>query len=216
MIMKIGEGASMNAATVQMLFDNAFRSQGGWKMKANQLFKCGVHILELAKSAQEESHSMANAGSHEVTPAEARAFETYRLYDVGLFLIALAMENLVKGIWAGRHHSLLQSLKNARKDLEGLVDHDLANVAKNSGINLSVEEEALLKAISEIIVWYGRYHVPVRIDQYHRVLSEGPPSNRFLTGKHITTMELPLPSEIGRFFEKLLLELETIPQEQRY
>jgi hypothetical protein len=184
-------------------------------MKASHLYRAGVKILESAKSFQGAAQQMVTGGTRQLTTAETEAFENYKLFDVGFFLVALAIENLVKGIWAGRHYSELQQVTSTRKDLPRLTDHKLANVARDAGVTLSNSEESLLDALSEIIIWYGRYPIPVRLDTYRQILSAGPPSNRFLSGADVTTMELPLPAEIERLVEKLLVELESIPEANR-
>jgi hypothetical protein len=203
----------MDPILKQSLFDSALRSQFAWRRKAAQLLNSGMLILQKAADARPAAEELLNRKEKRFTAAESAPLEEFYLYDVGLFLVALAIENLLKGLWVGRNFKQIKNIRNLRKDLHELATHDLEKVADATDIWLSSDERRLLADLSKIIVWYGRYSTPMKADTYGELLESAVPSGRFMTGRTIFTMDLPFPAEIDHFISRLLKELETIPND---
>ncbi len=159
-------------------------------------------------------------GGDECWPCCAEDWENYLpqywgihlTFRIGLFLVSLAIENLLKGLWVGRNYKRIKKINNMRKDLPELTTHKLGDVAKAAAMKLSSQEESLLSDLSKIIVWYGRYPAPLKVDEYGVQFQTGPPSNRFMAGPTIFSMELPFPTELDHFIARVK-ELQTIPKE---
>ncbi|MDF7809646.1 hypothetical protein P4E94_19565 [Pontiellaceae bacterium B12219] len=206
----------MKLEIAQSLFDSALKSQYAWRNKADQLFQVGRRTLEDAAEARDKAEAIYKGGSKNLTPEEMKIFNDFYLYDVGFFLMGLAVENLLKAIWSGKHHAKIKGINNIRKDLDGLAEHDLSALAKNAGVDLTAEETELLTALKDLILWAGRYPTPLKATEYHKTLLNGLPAKRFMKGKSIFSIELPVPEELNDLFEKLLKEIEAIPEEQTY
>ena len=175
--------------------------------------RAGIIILERSQDAQPATEALLKGKGGELSAEEAESFEDYKLYDIGLFLVALAIENLLKGLWVGRNYKKIKSTKNMRKDLPELTTHYLSDLAKAAAIRLSREEKSLLSDLTKIIMWYGRYPIPLKVDDYGALFQTGPPSNRFMAGPSIFSIDLPFPAELNQFIERILKELQIIPAE---
>ena len=130
------------------------------------------------------------------------------------FLVALAIENLLKGLWIGRNYEAVKKAKSV-KELKEIKKHDLDQIAKSAGLSLTSDEESLLSDLTKLIVWHGRYILPTTSEAYAPQFLNGPPSSRFLKGNGILNMELPMPQSLDQFIERLVKELDGIPEEQR-
>ena len=206
----------MTPEQIQFLFDSAVRSQFAWHHKAAQLYRIGIRTLESSAKAKDAAQAIHNGGSRALTSEEMEAFEEFMSYEVGFFLIALSVENLLKAIWVGKHHARIAGITDIKKNLEGLADHDLARLARDSGITISIEEQDLLNALRDCIMWAGRYPTPLRVTTYQEMMSNGPPTNRFIRGNSVYSIELPMPAEVDALFGKLMREIQSIPEEQKY
>jgi hypothetical protein len=172
-------------------------------------------ILQKAADARPAAQTLLDRKKKEFTADEAGPLEEFQLYDVGLFLIALAIENLLKGLWVGLNSKQVRNIKNQRKDLPMLATHDLDKVADAANMKLSANERSLLVDLSKIIIWYGRYSTPMKVDAYSDLFQAGVPSSRFMTGPTIFSIDLPFPKELERFISRVRKELETVPKENQ-
>ena len=206
----------MTTEQIQFLFDSAIRSQFAWKRKAAQLYRVGIKTLQSAADAKDTAQSIHKGESRTLTPEELEAFEEFNLYEVGFFLIALSLENLLKAIWAGKNHARITGITNIRGELNELADHDLARLARSADIEMTDDENTLLGVLRDCIMWSGRYPTPLRVGEYGQAMTNGAPTNRFIRGKGIYTIELPLPAEVDALFGKLMTEIQAIPDEQTY
>ena len=207
----------MTPKQTQTLFDSAICSTLAWKRKASQLYRSGLRILESAADAKEAWQAIhKNEESKTHTPEGMESFEDFMLYEVGFFLISLSVENLLKAIWTAKNHSKIVNITHIRNDLKGLADHDLKRLAANAGVEISSDENALLDSLRDCILWYGRYPTPLKVSDYHESMTNGLPVSRFIEDGSIYSLELPIPREIANLIEKLMAELEAIPNEQTY
>ena len=99
----------MDQTIVQSLYDSALRSKFVWSHKAVQLHTIGIRTLEKAAEAREDFKQIFEdvkhkSGSHKLSQEEMKIFEESQLFNVGIFLIALSVENLLKAIWVARNH----------------------------------------------------------------------------------------------------------------
>src|SRR5262245_58073328 len=75
-------------------------------------------------------------------------------------LYAFAIENALKGLIITENPTLLSRTKISVKS------HDLINLAEQARFDLTSQEIPVLKALSHIAEWAGRYPVATRIDKY--------------------------------------------------
>lgn len=121
-----------------------------------------------------------------------------------------------------KNHSLILGVRNQRKrkvpntSNSKLATHDLAALATSSGLSLTDEEVSLLRTLSDIITWEGRYPTPLLLATYHPLITSGTPVSRFFLGNSIFSVELPIPAEIDAMIKKLLHALKEMPDAQSY
>jgi hypothetical protein len=76
-------------------------------------------------------------------------------------LYGAALENAFKGLMVSKDPTLI----GARKVSPKLRSHKLVELARDAGISLSPSEEYLLKWVSEVVIWKGRYPVPTNTER---------------------------------------------------
>jgi hypothetical protein len=206
----------MTPDQIQHFFDSTIKSQFLWRRKAGQLFQVGFRTLESAAEAKVAVEAFQKKGSKTLSQTENDSLNEFMLYEVGFFLIALSIENLLKAIWAGKNYDRIKDIKNIRKDLDGLADHDLARVASNATLTLSRNEMKVLDVLRDCILWFGRYPIPLRVGEYSDYMKKGPPTNYFMRDGNIVSLELPMPDEINSIFSRLIDELKAIPEDKKH
>lgn len=149
-------------------------------------------------------------------------FEEFMEFEVGLLLLALCVENLLKGLWCGKNHAAINSVTNQRH-LAALADptsklttHNLGEIARATGVDLSASEFDALDALEGIIMWEGRYPTPLTVTDYHKYFQHGGPISKFFAGPSIFTIPLPVPPVIEAIIEKINEELNLIPDSARF
>jgi hypothetical protein len=200
----------MDPSLHQHFFDSALRSPYAWRHKGLQLLQSGIIILEKSAAAQPIAEALLSSGQTEFSAEEGAPLDEYELYNIGLFLVALAIENLLKGLWVGRNSERIKQITNMRTNLPEITNHQLFKVAEAAGMSLSDEEKSLLNDLSKIILWSGRYPAPSNVNDYKSYFTSGPPSNRFRAGESILSMDLPCPPELNHFINRVFDELQTV------
>jgi hypothetical protein len=121
----------------------------GWAWHAKSLMDA-ADTLEGAERASNMSKLIERAGSvgGEDTPIGLRTFDRPRL-----LLVGLAVENILKALYVSRKPALPSG------KLDKLGTHNQENLAQWAGIQLSADELALLKALTKVVEWSGRYHI---------------------------------------------------------
>lgn len=83
-------------------------------------------------------------------------------YPPAQVLYAYAIENVFKGLIIANEPQLISSDK-----LDGVLkDHDLIALAARAGFTVNVQEEPVLRALSELSVWAGRYPVALYVGDF--------------------------------------------------
>lgn len=124
-------------------------------------------------------------------------------------LYAFAIENVLKGlIIVGKPH-LISDQKLDR----ALTSHDLIALARQSGFHVHAQEDPVLKALSQLAVWAGRYPV-ARTRREHigkpnsdELLDFGSahPVMRRVFDRALRELESKLPRPIGNRFGALVV-----------
>jgi hypothetical protein len=124
----------------------------GWLDEAVGLFRAAEELFAAwqAKAARLRP-GMSVAGS-EVLPDIIYLLKSY------LLLSALSLENLLKGAIIAKDPALLRTDRLLWEGV-GHGGHDLADLLRRAGFSPSVPEQDLLEALTEAIVWSGRYPV---------------------------------------------------------
>ena len=77
-------------------------------------------------------------------------------------LIAYAVENLLKAaIIREKSFEYKREFSETLRFPKELQSHDLVELARKANLNISREEEDLLRRLTRSAIWYGRYPVPL-------------------------------------------------------
>ena len=118
------------------------------------------------------------------------ASEAGNLLGVGylkttVLLLALAVENSFKAIKASRNELQVDAQGLTRQTRGGGPSgHSLLTLANEVGLSLSDDQKALLKKLTAIGIWAGKYHTPIRHQEFEQANLANPRS-------------LTLPSDIS-------------------
>jgi hypothetical protein len=77
-------------------------------------------------------------------------------------LYAFAIENAFKGLIVARNPSWISQPRLSKH----ITSHDLITLAKNAGFSVEAQEVPVLKALSHIGLWIGRYPVAATLDKF--------------------------------------------------
>lgn len=90
-------------------------------------------------------------------------------------MLALCIENSFKGIKASREMFSVDARGLTKKSRGGGGSgHSLIDLAAEIGFSLSGQEIALLRRLSEIGIWAGKYHTPIRHDAFESSCFKNP------------------------------------------
>lgn len=124
-----------------------------------------MYAIGLRRSAEliwEQWHSLfSKLGVKPTSFTSQEADDLILLLPSFLLLSGLSLENLLKGV--------LIAIEPPRQ--EGRLDweiprggHDLPTLCERAGIAISTDELRMLNALTEAVLWAGRYPVPIRHD----------------------------------------------------
>jgi len=115
-----------------------------------------------------------------VTPQEGG--DVYLLLPSFLLLSGLAIENALKGLLISKEPSIAESKIRWKVGLGG---HDLGTLFKSNGFIPTSDEQEFLDALTQAVLWAGRYPVP----KYHANEPEiGIPLGPFLRNPDIASV----------------------------
>jgi hypothetical protein len=151
--------------TPQTIF-KAAQSPVGWLLSAENLREAAeaiiaredqllVPYLRAHDAATKEAMVIAYSQGNDAGHAEINARAPN--YPPAQMLYAFAIENVLKGLIVANDPDVI----NGDKLNAALKDHDLAALAKKAAFDVHVQEVPVLKALSELAVWAGRYPVAI-------------------------------------------------------
>ncbi len=151
-----------------------------------------VSYFRAYDAAVKEAQAIAFAEGNDCGSAQISARAPN--YPPAQLLYAYAIENVLKGIIVANNPRLIggEKLNNALKS------HDLFELAKDATVTVHVQEEPVMKALSQLSIWAGRY--PVALHQREHM--GAPNSDELLDyGSRNPVMRL--------FFDRTFKELES-------
>jgi len=161
-----------------------------------------------------EAHNSLRKGlfqgaSRNATEHECLELQRFNLHEVGFYLIGMTFENLFKGLWMMQNPGDAALVESVRSKFPGFSNHMLKEFARKTHFTISIEEEKIWDALTEHILWVGRYPVPLTRNKYHLSLSTGHPSYRISSAKSVFSMELPLPAKVSALLDRLVEAYES-------
>ena len=145
----------------------------GWKYKAQLLLKASEHIFDIYDAAYKRDleRFLDESSSDILEGEELEDFLNSQLLSTSLLLKGFAIENLIKGIiYSQDPNRLIEDDKGLY--LDGKIKHHrldelylLAGLAKNKNA-IDPETNEILEILEEVILWQGRYPIPLNLEQY--------------------------------------------------
>lgn len=196
----------MEREALERLCEASVRADAVWGVLAARHLRGASILLESAAVAQGEARWILSRGEHELSPEEHEVFRRYDLHHLGLYLAAVAVENLLRGLWLSKRRP--RPARGARTASDGMPRHDLAALARGARLELGPEERDLLADLSEILRWH---HLPTADGTEHHgaYVTAGPRGKHFYRGKDALSADLPWPEALGALMRRLSRELES-------
>lgn len=117
-------------------------------------------------------------------------------YVPGQLLYAYALENVFKGLMVANKPELASEIELSSE----IKSHNLVELAKRAAFDLTKDEQTLLRALTEIGEWAGRYPVAANLDKH---------SQRPLVNSHHLLDYGSQHVSLRRVFQRGLDELES-------
>jgi len=178
-------------------FSSAERLRDAAEIILSDQIKREGPYLEAQNKAGKEAEAAAITSSDGSAQAEIACEQAN--YGPAHLLYAFAMENALKGLIVTRNPGSIESRKISNSIKSD--DHSLIELAEKAQFSPSSEEEPVLKALSLIAKWAGRYPVPVKMAQY--VKEENP-----LGLNRHALLDWSQHSVMRTCFDRMLQELE--------
>ena len=156
-----------NVRQMSRSFYKAAQSPVGWLLSAERLQEAAEVILRheqqfevpyfrAHEEATQQAVTIAYTGINQSGYAEIQSRPPN--YPPAQLLYAYAIENVLKGLIVASEPALIDENRLNK----ALKSHDLLSLSETAGIQAFVQEEQVLRALSELSVWAGRYPVGVR------------------------------------------------------
>lgn len=146
----------------QHSFDFVNRNKEAW-------FHTGMDLLHSADILLERTFKAAKivktikSGNIEPGTKEYNALADWTSFNHASLLIALAIENFLKGVWVVQND--IQTSDNISKLPSELKTHNLVDLSKKIGLVLNKKEMNALYILEDFILWRGRYPIPLNVQK---------------------------------------------------
>jgi len=139
------------------LFRSALLSSEAWLRKANDLLETAAVLEYRVRAVWEERRGFS--------PPTAHAYSDSGVLDVHLLIVAFGIEGLLKSaVVRTRRDSLAVEFDRSAKLPRVLHTHDLVRLGHLAGFQTCLEEEGLLRRLTRVATWSGRYPLPVSVE----------------------------------------------------
>ena len=138
------------------LFESSLFSSHAWVSKADDLLSAAALLEPQVKAVW----------SRRLSTPEKPVVESLRdgTIDVHLMLVGFAIESLLKAVVVREKQSeLRKEVGTTGRCADRLRTHSLVRLAAIARLEVSLEEEGLLRKLSRATVWSGRYPVPIDV-----------------------------------------------------
>jgi len=107
--------------------------------------------LDIALKLEDAAKTLQQNNLYEIHDIERRSQE-YMLWG-------FCIENLFKGILVSKGINEIIKIRNGKSEYSG-PGHDLVKLAQKVGFHLNIQDELLLKFLTNAILYFGRYPIP--------------------------------------------------------
>jgi len=110
------------------------------------------------------------------TPRPKNFIEPARIQSVFMMVCSFGIENLFKASIVAKNRAAILSEATSKGSLPSIIDgHELVSLATSAGFKPTVDQEILLRHLTENALWFGRYSMTTKAKNYttSRYLSDG-------------------------------------------
>jgi hypothetical protein len=147
---------------LRQCFQNALSEKHLWWHNGVQHLRAADLIFEKCWDAKEKWEEVEE-GTFSSGTREHDFFVTSRLSDQVTLLVALGLENMLKGLWAVQHSEQIEASESLPTPIS---THDLNEVVNEVDLETTPAEDSAIEILSEYIEWIGRYPIPTDLDEY--------------------------------------------------
>lgn len=199
-------------------FELSYKMPISWEVMATTLKHSADKLYDLFFNAKRRQHSRLvdeldklrkeeQGITHRILDGEElEDFWDGRLITIYYLLMGYAIENLLKGIYLAQHPEKFDPDKRNN----WIKSHDLEKWCVNKcKIQIDERERNWLKKLQRIVLWQGKYPVPLGIDQMRPAIIE---DESWDLGAGFEGRQYQ--DELNNLYEKILFELDKIKSER--
>ena len=143
-------------------FETILKMPSAWIMKGDNLLHAAEALFKISWRAKlKVDNDIADRGTHSLSKREMLIMSDYNLYMESGFLFGLSIENYLKAIWLQKNSDNIKSIDKIPQEI---TIHDLCLLCSKTDVVLTKNEKKLFGLLSDCIIWYGRYPVPISRD----------------------------------------------------
>jgi hypothetical protein len=189
-------------------YDEVIGSQMSWRWKATQLLTAAKIIFKQAIKYKTVSTKFPAIGTKAWTTKESQELEKLLQYEVAGFLLALAVENLLKALWVGKNRPRVKNIERIDKQLNEICEYNLVLLCKKAEFSITDLEKTFLTALTETTFWRGRYPMPLKRTDYARYFEPGCSLSFIIED----SVKKNWPASVDNFIQRLNEALSNIPE----
>ena len=161
-------------------------------------------VLEKCWKATDKREE-ALEGVSEVPPGteEYEVVQNSFLYEQATLLVAFGLENMLKALWAEQRSEQIKDSESLPRPIQ---EHDLNDLAQETNLEISSEEDEALEVLTQHSIWAGRYPIPLNASDY--VEKHGEIERTWILQNH--PGEVAFPDEVDSLIRKIWSKIEEI------
>ena len=171
-----------------MAFDQSFLDEQAWLRQAEQFFDAASVLAP----------SFASPRPHRPL-TEPEVSRRVACLKGTLLLLAVSVENALKAVKIARGEVIIEKGRVLKASLGGgKSGHDLVKLAEEARLDTSNEEATLLKRLTSVAVWAGKYQQPLSEVEYNAAETANPRTVRYPTDIELVRSLLAKSKELVR------------------
>lgn len=152
-------------------FNFVYNNKNPWIHKANELLHSAIILRDISIDASKKIKNIKNNGN-EVGPEVEVIIKDWSIFNQATLLFGFFLENILKGIWIDKNN--IKHDINLKKLPKELITHNLVSLSQKVDIELTKPEIKVLNQFTACIIWYGRYPVTVKLEEYQKHFKSQP------------------------------------------
>lgn len=149
-------------------FSVAFEMEASWHLVGDQLRRAAMVLLEQMREYESEAGEILER--KQLPPPDDPDFEIVQrslMEPQVIMLLGFSLENHFKGLWVLQNPDKAKGVDEFPKEFNraGGGGHDLTKWAEAAKIELDEKEKGLLRLLTQVTLWRGRYPMAKNADR---------------------------------------------------